>query len=257
MNLLRAIPHLTAVLVAAALAVPAAPAGAQSCEPGTTCSMPYVASSQGQVYYWTGCTAWANLSKRNLRFFASRAEAEAAGYRVSRSQGCDGPSADSPSAPAQPTRSVQPDQPGPRGTDCTVERVVDGDTLVCTDERRIRLLMIDAPESGQGEAGAVAKAALSRFAPRGARLGVELDIQTTDRYGRTLAHLLLADGRRINELLLEAGVVMVAVYPPNVNHVDAYRAAQARAQAARRGLWATDAFTACPPAEFRAGRCGA
>ncbi len=52
----------------------------------------FVASSRGQVYYWVGCSAWRQLAQTNLRFFRTRAEAEAAGYRPSTTRGCEGPS---------------------------------------------------------------------------------------------------------------------------------------------------------------------
>jgi endonuclease YncB( thermonuclease family) len=42
---------------------------------------------------------------------------------------------------------------------CTVERVIDGDTLVCADAGRVRLLLIDAPELDQGPFGEVARVA--------------------------------------------------------------------------------------------------
>lgn len=143
----------------------------------------------------------------------------------------------------------------PSGADCSVARVVDGDTLDCADGRRIRLLLIDAPEMEQGAFGALAKQGLESLAPVGATLTLELDVRETDRYGRTLAHLYDAEERNLNLALLRMGLAVVAVYPPNVRHVDEYRAAVTRAREARIGLWAVSAFD-CEPADFRAGRCG-
>lgn len=216
----------------------------------------YVASSRGRVYYWVGCSAWRSLSPANLRFFSSRAEAVAAGYRPSLSSRCAGPEEQATTAPAAVgeagTSLSGPIEPGAA---CTVSSVVDGDTLDCADGRRIRLLLIDAPEMGQGSFGGVAKAALEQLAPAGETLAVENDVELQDRYGRVLAHLYRADGASVNQGLLEAGVAIVSVYPPNVNHVEAYRAAQETARQAGRGLWAVKAFE-CTPADFRAGRCG-
>src|SRR5262249_39912345 len=51
----------------------------------------FVASRRGHVYYWVGCSAWKSLSKANLIYFKSAKEAETAGYRPSKSEGCGPP----------------------------------------------------------------------------------------------------------------------------------------------------------------------
>lgn len=48
----------------------------------------FVALSRGRVYYRAGCSGARKLSPANLLYFASREEAEAAGYTPSRSKGC-------------------------------------------------------------------------------------------------------------------------------------------------------------------------
>lgn len=149
---------------------------------------------------------------------------------------------------------VAPAQGQHNGERCVVQRIVDGDTLVCEGGERVRLLLIDAPELSQGEPGAVARRALLSLAPRGTPLRLELDVQERDRYGRILAYLWLDDGRMVNEELLRQGVAVVAVYPPNVRHVDRLRATMREAQEAGSGLWATPAFQ-CSPRDHRAGRC--
>ena len=140
------------------------------------------------------------------------------------------------------------------GDSCIVQRVADGDTLVCDDDVRVRLLLIDAPELSQGPWGDVARRELESLAPAGTRLRLERDVQPRDQYDRTRAYLWLDDGRMGKEELLRAGVAVVRVYPPNVRHVDRLRAVVAAARAAKVGLWATSAFD-CAPADHRAGRC--
>ena len=137
---------------------------------------------------------------------------------------------------------------------CAVSRIVDGDTLDCTDSRRVRLLLIDTPEMGQGPFGELARQALVDLIPLGSEVTLEIDIEAEDRYGRTLAYVTLGDGRIVNEELLRLGVAVVSVYPPNVLHVERFRAASEEAQLARLGLWAVDAFE-CLPADFRSGAC--
>jgi micrococcal nuclease len=229
-------------LTASAALFISAPLAGQSLPPGTQ----YVASSRGEVYYWVQCAAWRSLSIKNLRFFKTRSEAQRAGYRPSRSEGCAGPPSDANAAPA-PRRADS-------GSPCQIEHITDGDTVRCGDGRRIRLLLIDAPELSQRPWGTRARDAVARLAPVGTRVTVERDVQPTDRYGRTLAYLYLPDGRMLNETLAAEGFVVASVYPPNVQHVERIRAAVARARSARRGLWATPAFS-CSPADHRAGRC--
>lgn len=214
----------------------------------------YVASSRGTKYYWIQCSAWRSLSPANRIFFKTRSEAEETGYTPSAQRGCAGPafpSGDEPGGDSLSTDAAQTFLAEP----CLVSRVIDGDTIDCADGRRIRLLLIDAPEAGQGPFGAEARAALEGLAPPGTRLAVETDVEKTDRYGRSLAHLLDTEGRSINRRMLEMGMAVVSVYPPNVRHVEDYRRASDIAKEARVGLWSVDAFR-CLPADFRAGRCG-
>ncbi len=139
---------------------------------------------------------------------------------------------------------------------CTVDRVVDGDTMIlhCPARVRTRLLAIDAPERDQKPYGAAATALLSRLAPRGTRVRVETDIKPRDRYGRLLAYIYLPNGQMLNEAMARAGYVAALSYPPNVRHTDRIRRAVADARAAKRGLWATPAFD-CAPRDHRARRC--
>lgn len=142
---------------------------------------------------------------------------------------------------------------GPKSA-CTLARVTDGDTIECTDGRRVRLLLIDAPESDQGDFGRTATDYLKRLVPLGTAATLESDLELRDKYRRDLAYVWLPDGRLVNEELARAGMVLVLSYPPNVRHIDRIRAAVLEAQKTKRGLWATPAF-ACPPADHRAGKC--
>lgn len=153
-----------------------------------------------------------------------------------------------------PPRSGAPSDGGGARHPCTVARVSDGDTLVCADRTKVRLLLIDAPEALQAPWGAQAKTALTRLAPVGSTVFLESDVRPTDPYGRALAYVWLGDGRMANELLARDGYVLALTYPPNVRYVDRIRAAVESAKSNRRGLWSTSAF-ACSPKDFRKGRC--
>ena len=88
---------------------------------------------------------------------------------------------------------------------CRVGRIIDGDTLVCQGGERIRLTLVDSPERGQLPFGPRAKEFLTRLAPPGTNLTIELDVAERDRYRRLLAYLYLPDGRMINLVMVESG----------------------------------------------------
>ena len=86
----------------------------------------------------------------------------------------------------------------------TVERVIDGDTIVFqgigTKTQRVRLADIDTPELDQPW-GEEAKAALKVWAEN---RKAEIRIVDTDRYGRSVATLRI-DGENINRRLVTEG----------------------------------------------------
>jgi len=130
--------------------------------------------------------------------------------------------------------------------------VSDGDTITVLRGRsqvRIRLDGIDCPESGQAF-GSRAKSCTSGLA-----LGkvVKVRPRNKDRYGRTVAAVLLSDGRNLNHELVRAGFAWwVRKYAP---HDSELARLEREAQAARRGLW-SDAHPV-EPWEWRNARATA
>jgi micrococcal nuclease len=116
-----------------------------------------------------------------------------------------------------------------------VVSVLDGDTIeVLYNKRseRIRLSGIDCPEKGQAF-GKRAKQAASAlvFGKQ-----VMLQIHGTDKYGRTLADVLLMDGRNINRELVKAGWCWwYQKYAPKDTELERLEKA---ARNAKLGLWA-------------------
>lgn len=85
-----------------------------------------------------------------------------------------------------------------------VVKVIDGDTLeVLHDGRaeRVRLAQIDAPERDQ-PFGQAAKRYLLNTA---ARKFVSVQVETVDRYGRSVGEIFLPDGTNLNKRLVRAG----------------------------------------------------
>jgi micrococcal nuclease len=138
-------------------------------------------------------------------------------------------------APAEPavTRAQTPVHHDPRKLHLRVVGVHDGDTLTGLDDaktqHKVRLDAIDAPELGQ-PFGQASKKALSEKV-----FGKDVAViaKTTDRYGRTVGHVLI-DGRDVNLEMLEEGMAWhYKKYDKNKRLGEA----EESARAARKGLW--------------------
>ncbi len=148
---------------------------------------------------------------------------------------------------------VGPAAPIRETVSCTVERVVDGDTLVCEPVGRIRLLGIDTPELAQEPFGSLAAEALEALVPENGRVRVERDVEDRDQYGRALRYVWV-DGTMVNWALVRRGYAVLLTYQPNAQWVEALEAAQEAAREEGLGLWSEGGFD-CEPRDFRSGRC--
>ncbi len=148
------------------------------------------------------------------------------------------------SGPAEPVRAAET---------CIVERIVDGDTIVCEAVGRIRLIGMDTPEMSQEPFGRMATEALAELIPVGSAVELEPDVEPRDRYGRLLSYIWI-DGMLVNWLLVRHGYAVLLTYPPNVQYVDQLATAQKQAREDKLGLWSIDGFE-CAPVDRRRGRC--
>jgi micrococcal nuclease len=100
----------------------------------------------------------------------------------------------------------------------------------------IRLACIDAPETAQGQPGADATDALRRLVAAGS---MELRPQTVDRFGRTVAEVIVG-GRNVNLEMVRKGYAFV--YYRYLRDCDgaAYETAERQAQRFRQGVWRWD-----------------
>jgi micrococcal nuclease len=146
--------------------------------------------------------------------------------------------------PPHPARSL---------TTCDVTRIVDGDTLVCGEAGRIRLIGIDTPELSQEPAGPLAARALASMISTGATVSLEMGVDARDQYGRLLAYIWI-DSTLINWRMIREGWAVTLTYPPNVRYVDWFTAAVEAARNDGSGLWATGGF-GCLPVDRRRGVC--
>jgi micrococcal nuclease len=128
-----------------------------------------------------------------------------------------------------------------------VARVVDGDTLLLTNQARVRLLGIDAPESVKlnhpvepwgPEAAQFVRRAIGKRPVR-----LRFDRERVDRYGRFLAYVWVRDPQSgqevlLNEELLRAGLARATLQYRFAEPMKRrFRAAEEEARRARRGLW--------------------
>ncbi len=121
----------------------------------------------------------------------------------------------------------------------TVTNVVDGDTFDLDDGTRIRLLMVDTPETTMGHDDCYGQEA-KEFALQ-TLLGTEVDLSydqvCEDQYGRTLAYVSI-NGREYNSLLVERGYACVLYIPPNgEDRRDEFETLEYIAQSGGVGLW--------------------
>ena len=136
--------------------------------------------------------------------------------------------------------SASPTSPPP------VVSILDGDTIEVLNghhAERIRLSGIDCPEKGQAF-GNNAKHATSSLV-----FGEQVTLQThgQDKYGRTLADVLLRDGTNVNhELVKDGWCWWYRKYAPGDTVLEGL---EHEAREARKGLWADP--NPIPPWEWR------
>ena len=131
----------------------------------------------------------------------------------------------------------------------SVERVVDGDTIVVVldgTSERVRLLNIDTPESVDPDReveclGPEAADYLEGLLPVGLEVTLAFDIERRDRYDRLLAAVFTPDGTLVNAQVAAAGFADVVVFGANDRFEPDIRAAVERAQDAGLGIWASAA----------------
>jgi micrococcal nuclease len=143
--------------------------------------------------------------------------------------------------------TATPGQPGDAvRANATVERVVDGDTLVVDTDgvsERVRLIGINTPESVDRNRpvmcfGKEASKHLADLLPAGTPVRLERDVEPRDRYDRLLAYVYrAADGEFVNLTMVTDGYAQQYTFPPNITHTEQFGSAERAAREAGTGLW--------------------
>jgi endonuclease YncB( thermonuclease family) len=149
----------------------------------------------------------------------------------------------------QPTQTTTPpaatSQPWQAKPERLVVRVVDGDTIdvaVGGRTERVRLLGIDAPETGTCYAQAATWHVNHLLIGKRVRLESDRSQGNRDRYARLLRYVRMpSTGTNLNKYLVREGYAREYTYNQPYRYQAAFRADERTARNARRGLWG-----ACP-----------
>ncbi|MCH9638471.1 MAG: thermonuclease family protein [Betaproteobacteria bacterium] len=141
-----------------------------------------------------------------------------------------------------------------------VKRVYDGDTIILEDNQRVRLLGVNTPEiesrHRQSESGGVAAKEWLQKQLQDKKAYLEFDEEKHDHYKRLLAHIFLSDGKHLNLALVENGLAIVNIIPPNMRYADILINAQQRAEKQSLGVWSIPDYQAYPLSQISSGRKG-
>jgi len=142
-----------------------------------------------------------------------------------------------------------------------VKAVYDGDTVVLEDGRKIRLLGINTPEvqhrDKMADAGGEEAKRWLVNKLQNTKVRLETDVEKTDKYHRTLAHLFTEEKEHINLQLVEAGLAEASIYPPNLLYVDELVKAQDQAEQSKLGIWRRPEYAPMPVSSLtEAGHTG-
>ncbi len=153
---------------------------------------------------------------------------------------------DRPSTGAEPVKIISQ----PSRQLYQVARVYDGDTIILEDKKHVRLLGVNTPEIESRhraeEPGGVAAKKWLQAQLQENKVYLEYDQVRRDKYKRLLAHVFLPDGKHLNLALLENGLAIVSIIPPNGRYTDKLIQAQQHAEKLKLGIWAMPEYQSRP-----------
>lgn len=121
-----------------------------------------------------------------------------------------------------------------------VTRVVDGDTIVLQDGRRVRYIGMNTPEIVDPrrpvECFGKEASEKNKELVEGKEVELEKDVSETDKYGRLLRYVYV-DNLLVNDYLVRNGYAYASSYPPDVTYQKQFLESQREAQIQKLGLW--------------------
>lgn len=117
-----------------------------------------------------------------------------------------------------------------------VKRVIDGDTIVLSNNQKVRYIGIDTPEIKSAQCFATEAAEFNRKLVEGKQVILKKDISQTDRYGRLLRYVWVGD-TFVNEYLVSEGYARQSTFPPDVFYAKLFQEAAQTARIKNKGLW--------------------
>lgn len=134
-----------------------------------------------------------------------------------------------------------------------IVRIVDGDTIIVSfegKEEKVRLIGVNTPESVDlpaGKAGPRRKVECfgkeatgymkQLLSGKSVNLQVDVTQQDRDRYGRLLRYVFFADGRLVNQLIIQEGYAYEYTYDLPYQYQSEFKKAEDEAKASEKGLW--------------------
>lgn len=131
-----------------------------------------------------------------------------------------------------------------------VSTIIDGDTFTVIQQQKksvIRLYGVDCPEKAQPYGKQASQAAKALLCGK----VVGIDPVDTDKYGRTVSIVRLADGATIQDRLVESGAGWVFDHFCRKPVCMQWKHKEKTARQAQKGLWGDDKPT--PPWQWRVG----
>ncbi len=121
-----------------------------------------------------------------------------------------------------------------------VSKVIDGDTIELSDNRKVRYIGINSFEMNnkRPETKCLAQKAseANRKLVENKEVEMEKDISDTDKYGRLLRYLWI-DGLMVNEELVKNGWAEISNFPPDIKYQERFRLEQIKAELNNLGIW--------------------
>lgn len=124
-------------------------------------------------------------------------------------------------------------------TSAQVTNAVDGDTIDLQSGLRLRLLLVDTPETTKGKNDCYGQEAAAYTADNlvGKLVSLKYDTQCMDRYGRTLAWVTV-DSRDFNLELVRKGYACVDyIAPDGMSRKQEFDDLESVAKTNRTGVW--------------------